>query len=757
MNASYSTTSPRDRREAGREPEGDPMTWGVLNVAMLAGLAGVALPVAIHLLSRRRDPVVDWGAMQFLELGPWSRRRINLADLVLMLARMVMLGLVALALSRPFWTPSAAGPASVGAGSGARRDVVLILDGSASMGRRTGDTTPRDRAVAWAKSYVAAIQPGDSVAILIAKDRVKPLVDPPSFDRAKLETALTSVPPASGSSDLSAGVGEAFRILERPGNPARDVIILTDHQRIAWRPGEPARWALLRDLHAHLPIAPRLWALDFSKPQAQGELFTELAPDGSVTTLELSRGTVVPALPMTVTATVANAGPSALTRPIELLIDGQAVPGTGQVVGPIPPGGQTLVPFRVTLDEPGGHLLTARLAPSDDPMSFNDEASRPIEVSAALAALLVDGEPGLEPLSGETDFLRAALAPTGDDSPQVKATVVLAQEFRSESIKGQKVIVLANVDRLTSDMSATLDAFVSAGGGLLIAPGDRTDARFAGDAAWLPATLGATKGEPGKRQTAAHPSPRTFTASVLVPLGQGDTPALAEADFFSYSMLTPRDKASVVARLDTGDPWIVERAHGLGRVVMMATSLDAEGGTLPVNPDFVPLMHELMLHLGAGSSTSPSLRPGEPIAFDLAGVIVPADTTLPLLRPDGVTVRVPTSRSGASTRVRYGDTSEPGVYRLTRPNPPGGYAYVMVSSDPRESDPTPLEPSEAAKLAEGWPLTFEPETNKLAALIASGGGSPRHEVWRGLVLAALGGLCLEVWMTRRMARTRGPA
>ncbi len=81
------------------------MTWGVLNVAMLAGLLGVALPVVIHLLNRRRDPVVDWGAMQFLELGRWSRRKLNLAELLLMLARMAMLGLVALALARPFWAP----------------------------------------------------------------------------------------------------------------------------------------------------------------------------------------------------------------------------------------------------------------------------------------------------------------------------------------------------------------------------------------------------------------------------------------------------------------------------------------------------------------------------------------------------------------------------------------------------------------------------------------------------------------------------
>ncbi len=63
--------------------------------------------------------------------------------------------------------------------------------------------------------------------------------------------------------------------------------------------------------------------------------------------------------------------------------------------------------------------------------------------------LLVDGEPGREPLGGEIDFLRIALAPSGDETPTVKATVTDARGFTPESLKGQRVVVLANVDRLT--------------------------------------------------------------------------------------------------------------------------------------------------------------------------------------------------------------------------------------------------------------------------------------------------------------------
>jgi Aerotolerance regulator N-terminal/von Willebrand factor type A domain len=729
------------------------MSFGVLNIAMLAGLAAVSLPVIIHLLSRRRDPMIEWGAMQFLELGPRSRRRINLADQLLMLARMLLIGLVALAMARPFLAPKPAKATSgiLGMGAGVRRDVVLVLDGSSSMGRRVGGSTPRERAIAWARNYIAGLGSGDSVAVLVAKDRVRPLIDPPSFDRAKVDAALASAPAPRGSSDLSAAVGEAFRILERPGNPARDVIVLSDGHRVAWRPGEPARWALLRDLRNRLPIPPRLWALDFGQPTGTGEE----GADGSIVGLDLSRQALVPGLPVTVTATVANAGPGPLTRPIELLVDGEPARASGQVVGPIPRGGRASATFRVALDEPGSHLLTVRLAPADDPMPSDDEMSRPVEVAAAIPALLVDGDPGRGPLGGEVDFLRIALAPNGDDAPTVRATVIDARGFMPELLRGKRVVVLANVDRLPPGVVAALDEFVSNGGGLLIAPGDRTGTKFAGDAAWMPASLGETKGSSTKREAVAHPAPRTFHGPALAPLGQGEAPALAEADLFAYRVLEPREGSSVLARLDTGDAWVVERPHGKGRVIAIASALDAEAGTLPVNPDFVPLVHELILQLGAGTSAANIVRPGEPITFDLPGVAVAAGATLPLFTPEGATVRVPASRSGESTRVRYAETAEPGVYRLTKPNPPGGHAYAMVASDPREADPARLDPAEAVKLSEGWPLAFEPDPSALPNRIASGDASPRREVWRWLIFAALGGLCVEVWMTRRMAKARG--
>jgi len=735
-------------------------TWGVLNAAMLVGLLGAAVPVAIHLLNRRRDPVVEWGAMQFLELGRRARQKLRITELLLMLARMALLALVALALARPYrgGQGTATGTAT-DAGSGGARDVVLVVDGSAAMGRAEGGTTPRAGAVAAAGRVVAGLKPGDSVALLVAGSRVRGVIDPPSFDMPGVSAALARLDPTprprgpdANQADLPAALAEAFRVLERTGNPAREVVILTDGRRAAWRPGDSARWGLVRDLWRRLPVPPRVWSVSV------GSKTPPDAPNGSVGPPTVSRALVTPGLPLTVTADVDNAGPGPLTRTAEFLIDGRAAPGLAQVVGPVPQGGRARLAFKTALPSPGSHLLTVRLEGGDDALPADDEASVAVEVAPALPALLVDGEPGGEPLTGETDFLRAALAPTGDDTPQVRATVVKPDGLTAAALDGRSVLVLANVERLELDQASAVARFLDAGGGVLVAPGDRVDPAAYAALPWMPAKLGDRTGDFAARKAVAHPAPATFAGPVLPSFAQGDAPPLASADLFGYRRLEPAPGASVSARLDTGEPWVVERSlgPGKGRVLLLAGPIDAEGGTLPVNPDFVPLVHEWAFHL-AGGSEPRAARPGEPIVFDLRPAPAAGVTSLPVRTPGGETGRAAVTRAAGVARARFEGTSEPGVYRLSLPDPPGGFSYATVRGDARVDDASPLEPAEAARLSEGWPLVFEPDAPRLVARMLTGGPGGRRELWRGLVLAALGGLCVEIYLTRKLVRGQGLA
>ena len=66
-----------------------------------------------------------------------------------------------------------------------------------------------------------------------------------------------------------------------------------------------------------------------------------------------------------------------------------------------------------------------------------------------------------------------------------------------------------------------------------------------------------------------------------------------------------------------------------------------------------------------------------------------------------------------------------------------------------------MESAEAEVLSQGWPLTFEADPSRLPEQILRSDRARRNEVWQPLILAALGALCLEVWLTRRMARKQG--
>src|SRR3954453_22591305 len=95
-----------------------------LNTWMLFGLLALVVPPLIHLLNRRRYDVVDWGAMQFLQISETTRRSLLIEELLLMLLRMGLIALLVLALAVPQATSSFLAKVS----GRANRDVVLVFD-----------------------------------------------------------------------------------------------------------------------------------------------------------------------------------------------------------------------------------------------------------------------------------------------------------------------------------------------------------------------------------------------------------------------------------------------------------------------------------------------------------------------------------------------------------------------------------------------------------------------------------------------------
>ncbi|MGH7129003.1 MAG: vWA domain-containing protein, partial [Planctomycetaceae bacterium] len=416
-----------------------------------------------HLLSKKRYDVVSWGAMQFLELGRNARRKLRLEQILLMLVRMGLIALIALGLARP-WVK---GGFLTNLVSHQPRDVVLVIDGSYSMGWEGRAATPHHDAVAWANRFLEELGPGDTVAVIDAREQPRFVIESPTRDFRRVRKELSELPPPAGSSDLADATARAVQILSRTTNPARDVIVLTDGQAYPWHASDENLWLRLDDLRKQPAVKPRVWVVNV------GEEYSTKQTNFAVERLELSRELTVADFPIRIQTKIRSSGEEAATRRVYLEVDGQRLKETTLTVQ-IPPAGEATVEFEYRPPSIGSHVVSVVL--DDDPLPGDNRADAALAVTEALPVLLIDGDPQPDPARSETFFAQAALSATGNDTPWVAARVVRWDAFQSADLDGVEAVLLANVPALTETQAAALTEFVGRGGGLFVALGDRVDA-----------------------------------------------------------------------------------------------------------------------------------------------------------------------------------------------------------------------------------------------------------------------------------------
>src|SRR6188474_2264658 len=105
-----------------------------LNPLLLWGLLAAAVPIAIHLLNRRRHKTIQWAAMQFLlKATRESRGKKKLRHILILTCRALALAALAFAAAKPVIS------GLFGWGGGKVDLVVLLLDRSASMEAKPAD------------------------------------------------------------------------------------------------------------------------------------------------------------------------------------------------------------------------------------------------------------------------------------------------------------------------------------------------------------------------------------------------------------------------------------------------------------------------------------------------------------------------------------------------------------------------------------------------------------------------------------------
>ena len=624
--------------------------------------------------------------------------------LLLLMLRCLLPILLAFCLSLPLLTGCRALPGDD------PQTIVMVIDDSLSMAAR--DDTGRsniDRVKQELGDYLATLSRRDEIIWMPASEirSVASISGHATMGTSDAHDRLRSLIATTGPFDLAKVVRAGITAADNGSHLERQVLIVSDFQSCN------VNDASLENLKTLMQASPS----DYARPAIHfwnvgSKLNTR--ENLSVDSIETMSPALVPDRRTVFAARVRNASDKPINEArVTWSIDGvNSEPGLVS----IPARSTTLINHVTAFAESGIHEIAVTVEHPDALLEDN-RRSAAVEVIREIDVLLVDGQPGKEPLEGETDYLAIALSPFAfaqqDQVDAVRASVVTASELlKRMSEQPPNILVLANVASLSEDQQNKIADFVYKGGSLILFDGENLDkAEYANS--WkhgeqlmpLPAKLDKRVGNPSETNTA--PMRIGDANSQFTPwsrLAPGDQRPFSGVDVYAYRKIIPRvtentdDKASetdnttnpdaiVLMSMSNGDPLVVSAQRGRGRIVQFAIPCDDSWTSLPLRRIYLPMMQQLALDL-IGSGRATTVMTGEPM-------VVLMDE---FRQPDNVQTDTKDATSKSKATKPTGKTADKGAAdeRDTEPafftvqTPRSSEITIEMPNDPQSPDATEL-------------------------------------------------------------------
>ena len=602
---------------------------GLVAPWFLAALAGLALPLYLHLLKRLSTTPKPWSSLMFFESRTKSStRHRRLRYLLLLSLRLAVLLLLAFAFANPFINRDAATVAS-------NRLVLLVVDNSFSMraGTRLGDAKDAAMRVLAAKGAARA-----QVAAFGSQLR---LMTQPIEDQSALRAAVQAIQPGDGHGNFGE-LARAVRALAESVHTPIELHLFSDMQR--------------SDLAATFSDL----ALPSNVNLVPHAVVTKAQPNWTVESVD-APGQVWgrEAKPVRVKAVIAGDGTPAARRSVSLVVNGKT---TATKAVEVPANGRAAVEFPA-LEVPYGFSRCEVKIDAADALAADDLRRFAVERSDPQKALLIHNYADTRsPL-----YIGAALSAAAQSAFLLESINVNEAADRQPS--NYAFIVLSDLNSLPPLLENSLTGYVRSGGSLLVTAGTS-----AGSRTRIPifdAHIVETRDY--------SRAPDRYMA-----VGSSDSsyPAVAKADGwagvkFFYALEVDPGDARVIARLGDQTPLLLEKRIGEGRAVLLTSGLDNRTNDFPLHPAFVPFIEQTARYL-AGSERQGGARPVDAY-LELRNAREQAQG-VEVTDPEG---KHPLTLSEAASAQSF-QLTEAGYYQLRLAN--GRQNEVGVNPDPRESN-----------------------------------------------------------------------
>jgi len=755
-----------------------------LNSVFLAGLVAAALPILIHLFSRRRAKEVRFPSIEFLrEVSRKKVRRLQLRQLLLLALRVLIVAFFALAMARPALR---AGRGVLGRGSST---IAVVLDNSFSMAAAdpaanagagaTSAGAPARGAVARDASseegsvyqtakkraieVIALMHEGDRGVLALAATPVRlpfqtPIADlsllRQEIDRAPIEATRADLPQAI---DRVAGVFTASRTLNK------ELYVISDFQQIdldAWQallgkrsggagavdstggarqdvrgaarggPGGVLGGAgtIPPDVKVYLIPARTLPVDNMAIERVRLDALGAGSDAGARLIVTIANYSNNEARNVVIRALEEGTGTTAVGA--EALGEAYAnVPAQGR--------GDATVLLR---QMPASGALRVTFAP--DALPMDNAAYFVAEQPGVRRVLIVSGasDPATDPA---TRYFRLALDPAGTKEFFDVQVARAEDPALGNAPPKADVIVLLDVGRLPDATIERIGKFRADGGGVFVVLGDRTDPRSYNTTIFpklADLEVMGLQGDPARPDVfrslriaaAAHPIFDGFPAAAA-----GN---ITTARFLRMLDVKPGKDARVLAEFTGALPALIEDKG----TIVFTSSCDGVWSDLSTSGAFLPLVHRVVQYLaalGGGAATGAGDRLVAGTAIERA--VDPdqlANQDAFFIDPTGT--RRPAERSEREGKVWL--KSEPariaGIYQLVRADGVR-LGLFAVNLDTRESDLRVAPEGVLPGLFKPAATVLKPGTRGITREVVE--GRYGRELWPMLLAIVLGLMVAE--------------
>jgi hypothetical protein len=660
----------------------------------LAALAGLALPLYLHLLKRQTTKPKPVSSLMFFESRTQaSTRHRRLRYYLLLSLRLLVLLLLILAFANPFINRDTATLAS-------DRLVLLVVDNSFSM--RAG--TRLDDAKAAAMRTLSG--KGAARAQVAAFGSQLRMMTQPIEDQGALRAAVQAIQPGDGHGNFGE-LARAIRAMAEAVHTPIELHLFSDMQR-----GELAATFADMTLPANVSLVTH-------------PVIAKAQPNWTVESVD-APGQVwgKDAKPVHVQAVIAGYGTPAAQRTASLVVNGKTT-ATKSVT--VPANGKATVEFPA-LEVPYGFSRCEIRIDAADGFAADDLRRFSVERSDPQKALLVHnyGE------NRSALYVGAALSSAAQSAFILESISVNEAADRQPS--NYAFIILSDLNTIPSLLENTLTGYVKSGGSLLIAAGTSAGARST-----IPIF--------GAHVIETRDYSRVPDRYMAVGSFDSSYPAVAKAEGwpgvkFFYALNVDPGDGRVIVRLGDQTPLLLEKRIGEGRVVLLTSGLENLTNDFPLHPAFVPFIEQTARYL-AGSERQGGARPVD--AYLELRNAKEKGQGVEVTDPEG---KRPLTLSEAASAQSFRLT-EAGYYQLRLAD--GRQNQVGVNPDPKESN-LDVIPDDVVAL---WQGKGAPSSQQAAS--PSGPAAPRktpQTLWWYVMLLVLGSAVAESVIASRYLGTQ---